>query len=113
MRILLIASFVVAGMFILQSGFRRRLLWSIRVTLAIYAAFFILRLVVWPFLVRQRIIEFDLQIFVVLGGLAMASVVIWMLARWLTDRYVRSRPKQPPPRTEVARAWRSLFTRRG
>jgi hypothetical protein len=104
---LLIASFVVAGMFILQSGFRRRLLWSIRVTLAIYAAFFILRLVVWPF------IEFDLQIFVVLGGLAMASVVIWMLARWLTDRYVRSRPKQPPPRTEVARAWRSLFTRRG
>ena len=82
-------------------------MWSIRVTLAIYAGFFILRLVVWPF------IEFNVQVFMVLGGLAMGSVVIWMIGRWLTDRYVRSRPRQLAPRNEVARAWRSLFTRRG
>ena len=94
-------------MFILQAGFRRRLLWSIRVTLAIYAAFFVLRIVIWPF------IEFDVQIFTVLGSLTMASVIIWIIARWLTDRYVRSRPKESVPRNEVARAWRSLFTKRG
>ena len=107
MKVLLIASFVVAGMFILQAGFRRRLLWSIRVTLAIYAAFFVLRIVIWPF------IEFDVQIFTVLGSLTMASVIIWIIARWLTDRYVRSRPKESAPRNEVARAWRSLFSKRG
>ena len=94
-------------MFILQSAFRRRLLWSIRVTLAIYGVFFILRLVIWPF------IDFDPQIFLVLASLGMVCVVIWMIASWLTDRYVRSRPKQTAPRSEIARAWRTLFTKRG
>ncbi len=94
-------------MFILQSGFRRRLLWSIRVTLAIYGVFFILRLVIWPF------IDFDPQIFLVLASLGMVCVVVWMIARWLTDRYVRSRPRQTATRSEVARAWRTLFTKRG
>ena len=94
-------------MFILQSGFRRRLLWSIRVTLAIYGVFFVLRLVIWPF------IDFDPQIFLVIASLGMVCVVVWMIARWLTDRYVRSRPKQTAPRSEIARAWRTLFTKRG
>lgn len=106
MKILLIASIVVAALFILQSAFRRRLLWSIKVTLGIYAVFFILRLVIWPF------IDFEPRIFLVLASLGIVCVVIWMIANWLTDRYVRSRPKQTAPRGEIARAWRALLTKR-
>ena len=107
MKALLILSFMVAGMFILQSGFRRRLLWSIKVTLSIYAVLFILRLIIWPF------IDFDPQIFIFLAGLVVVSVLIWTVGRWLTDRYVRSRPLARASRAEAARAWRSLFNRRG
>ena len=103
----MLASFVVAALFILQSGFRRRLLWSIRVTLAIYAFFFILRLVIWP------IFDFDGQTFIVIGSLGLASFIIWLGARWLTLRYIRSRPKQVRQPIDLSRVLRSIFTRWG
>lgn len=106
LRALLIASFVVAGLFILHSGFRRRLMWSIRVTLAIYAVVFALRLIIWPFF------DFSLEVFAVIGGIALICGAIWLAARGLTDRYVASRQRSRPRAKEPAKAWRSLFSKR-
>ena len=103
----MLASLAVAVLFILQSGFRRRLLWSIRVTLVIYAFFFILRLVIWP------IFDFDVKTFILIGGLGLGSFLVWLGARWLTLRYIRSRPKQVRQPIDLSRVLRSIFTRWG
>ena len=103
----MLASFVVAALFIVQSGFRRRLLWSIRVTLAIYAFFFIVRIPI------RLIVDSDVEILIFVGIIGLVCLLVWLGARWLTLRYIRSRPKQVRQPIDLSRVLRSIFTRWG
>ena len=89
-KVLIIASLVLAALFILRSTFRRRLIWSIKVTLGIYAAAFALRLLLWPFFGSFE----DSPVYTVLAGIALACAAIWLAANWLTGRYMSSRRKE-------------------
>ncbi len=88
-RLLLLASFGVAVFFIINSGFRRRLVWSIRVTLAFYAVMFAIRLVLWAV---WQLFQPSTDIgntFTAIAAIGLISAAIWVGFRYFTDRYVR------------------------
>ena len=97
-RILLLASLVVAVFFIINSAFRRRLMWSIKVTLGFYAIMTVLRIVVVGIYKIFQPGQDEGQLFLAIAGIGLVSAAIWVAFRYYTDRYVRrsrNRPAEP------------------
>ena len=83
LRILILLSLAIAGGFIIHSGFRRRLLWSINVTFVIYAAFFVIRLLLWPFF------DLDPDQYLVVAAIGLVCFAAWFLARLILEKKPR------------------------
>ncbi len=94
-RMLLLASLVVAVFFIINSAFRRRLMWSIRVTLGFYAVMTVLRIVVVGIYKIFQPGQDEGQLFLAIAGIGLVSAVIWVAFRYYTDRYVRRSRNRP------------------
>lgn len=81
LRLLILVSLLFALGFVIHAGFRRRLLWAINVTFAIYAAFFVIRLLmIWLF--------FDLNpdLYLVVAAVGLACFAIWFALRLFLER---------------------------
>lgn len=80
LRILLLTSLLFALGFVIHAGFRRRLIWAINVTFAVYAAFFAIRLLIWPF--------FDLNpdLYLVVAAVGLGCFAAWFGLRLLLER---------------------------
>ncbi len=94
-RILLLASLVVALFFIVNSAFRRRLMWSIRVTLGFYAVMTVLRFVVVGIYKIFQPGQDEGELFLAIAAIGLVSAAVWVAFRYYTDRYVRS-SRSPP-----------------
>lgn len=83
LRLLLLVSLLFALGFVIHAGFRRRLLWAINVTFVIYAVFFVVRLLIWPF--------FDLNpdLYLVVAAVGLACFAAWFALRLLLERIRR------------------------
>ncbi len=80
LRILLLTSLLFALGFVIHSGLRRRLLWAINVTFAVYAIFFVIRLLIWPF--------FDLNpdLYWVVAAIGLGCFAMWFALRLAVER---------------------------
>ena len=80
LRILLLSSLLFALGFVIHSGFRKRLVWAINVTFVIYAVFFAVRLLIWPF--------FDLNpdLYLVVGAVGLVCFAVWFALRLVVER---------------------------
>jgi hypothetical protein len=94
-KILLLASLAVAVFFIINSAFRRRLMWSIRVTLGFYAAVTVLRIVVVGIYKIFQPGPDEGQLFLALVGIGLVSAIIWVAFRYYTERYLRRSRNRP------------------
>ncbi len=83
LRLLMVLSLVAAAGFIVHSGFRRRLVWALNVTFVVYAVFFAVRLVIWPFL------DLDPEQYLVVAATGLASFVIWFVLRLVLEKRSR------------------------
>jgi protein-S-isoprenylcysteine O-methyltransferase Ste14 len=98
LRLLILMSLVIAAFFIVNSAFRRRLIWSIRVTLAFYGAMFVIRLVLWAVWQLFQPSTDIADTFLAIAGIGLVSAVIWVAFRYWTERRLRQRQMATPAR---------------
>ena len=93
-KILLYASFAVAMFFIVNSAFRRRLIWSLKVTLGFYAVMTALRFVVVGIYKIFQPGHDESGLFIAIAAIGLASAAVWVASRYLTERHLRSTRRQ-------------------
>ena len=97
LRLLILMSLVIAAFFIVNSAFRRRLIWSIQVTLGFYGVMTIMRFVVGIFKIFQPG-EDEGDLFIAIAAIGLVSATVWVVFRYWTERQLRKRATAGPQR---------------
>ena len=88
-KVLLLISLVIAIFFIVNSAFRRRLIWSIRVTLGFYAVMLVIRMILWAAWVFFEPGTDEWDTFSAIMAISLVCAVVWVGSRYLTERHLR------------------------
>ena len=88
-KVLLLISLVIAVFFIVNSAFRRRLMWSIRVTLGFYAVMLVIRMVLWAAWVFFEPGTDEGNTYTAIMVIGLVCAVVWVGSRYLTERHIR------------------------
>ena len=98
LRLLILMSLVIAAFFIVNSAFRRRLLWSIQVTLGFYGVMTIIRFVVVGIFKIFQPGEDEGDLFIAIAAIGLVSATVWVVLRYWTERQLRKRAPAGPQR---------------
>jgi hypothetical protein len=96
LRNLILVSLVIAAFFIVNSAFRRRLIWSIQVTLGFYGVMTVIRIVVVGIFKIFQPGEDDSGLFMAIAAIGLVSAAVWVLFRYWTERQLRKRAVAGP-----------------